>query len=68
MVTWFTNLRNLQEGMFFFFSVEKNRCTLHLSYNLNVVRRSVCLVFGPIMIDDYAASIFNCKPVGQAST
>ena len=36
-----------------------------ISYNLNVMRQSLCLVFNPIMIDNYAA-FFNCTPVGRA--
>ena len=35
-------------------------------YNLNVMRQSACLVFNPIMVDNYAA-FFNCTPVGRAS-
>ena len=35
-------------------------------YNLNVMRQSSCLVFNPIMVDNYAA-FFNCTPVGRAS-
>ena len=35
-------------------------------YNLNVMRQSACLVFNPIMADNYAA-FFNCTPVGRAS-
>ena len=38
----------------------------HIGYNLNVMRQSACLVFNPIMVDDYAA-FFNCTPVGRAS-
>ena len=37
-----------------------------IGYNLNVMRQSACLVFNPIMIDNYAA-FFNCTPVGRAS-
>ena len=37
-----------------------------IGYNLNVMRQSACLVFNPIMVDDYAA-FFNCTPVGRAS-
>ena len=29
------------------------------------MRQSACLVFNPIMVDNYAA-IFNCTPVGRA--
>ena len=37
-----------------------------IGYNLNVMRQSACLVFNPIMVDNYAA-FFNCTPVGLAS-
>ena len=37
-----------------------------IGYNLNVMRQSACLVFNPIMIDNYAAFL-NCTPVGRAS-
>ena len=37
-----------------------------IGYNLNVTRQSACLVFNPIMVDNYAA-FFNCMPVGRAS-
>ena len=37
-----------------------------VGYNLNVMPQSACLVFNPIMVDNYAA-FFNCTPVGRAS-
>ena len=37
-----------------------------IGYNLNVMRQSACLVFNPIMVDNYAA-FFNCTPGGRAS-
>ena len=37
-----------------------------IGYNLNVMRQSACLVFNPIMVDNYAV-FFNCTPVGRAS-
>ena len=37
-----------------------------IGYNLYVMRQSACLVFNPIMVDNYAA-FFNCTPVGRAS-
>ena len=48
------------------FSVQKNHYTLqtYIGYNLNVMRQSACLVFNPIMVDNYAA-FFNCTPVGR---
>ena len=36
-----------------------------IGYNLNVMRQSACLVFNPIIVDNYAA-FFNCTPVGRA--
>ena len=35
-----------------------------IGYNLNVMRQSACLVFNPIMVDNYAA-FFNCTPVAS---
>ena len=37
-----------------------------IGYNLNVMRQSACLVFNPIMVDNYAVFL-NCTPVGRAS-
>ena len=37
-----------------------------IGYNLNLMRQPACLVFNPIMVDNYAA-FFNCTPVGRAS-
>ena len=37
-----------------------------IGYNLNVMRQSACLVFNPVMVDNYAA-FFDCTPVGRAS-
>ena len=36
-----------------------------IGYNLNVMRQSACLVFNPIMVDNYAA-FFNCTPVASS--
>ena len=51
----------------FFFQFRKiiTRYT-RIGYNLNVMRHSACLVFNPIMVDNYAA-FFSCTPVGRAS-
>ena len=38
----------------------------HIGYYFNVMRQSVCLVFNPMMVDNYAAFL-NCTPVGRAS-
>ena len=37
-----------------------------IGYKLKVMRQSACLVFNPIMVNNYVA-FFNCKPVGRAS-
>ena len=37
-----------------------------IGYNLNVMRQSACLVFNPIMVNNYAA-FFNCTPMDRAS-
>ena len=54
--------------MIFLFSSEENHITLQtyrlqLDYNLNVnMRQDACLVFNPIMVNNYAA-FFNSMPV-----
>ena len=61
------NLRNLKELTIFLFSSEKIITRYRrIGYNLNVMRQSACLVFNPIMVDNYAA-FFNCTPVGRVS-
>ena len=37
-----------------------------IGYNSNVMRQSACLVFNPVMVDNYAAFL-NCSPMGQVS-
>ena len=37
-----------------------------IGYNLNVMRQSACLIFNPIMVDNYAA-FFNCTPMDRVS-
>ena len=37
-----------------------------IGYNINIMRQSACLVFNPIMVNNFA-SPFNCTPVGRAS-
>ena len=37
-----------------------------ISYNLNVMRQSACLVFNRIIVCNYA-SLLNCMPVGRVS-
>ena len=37
-----------------------------VGYNVGVVRRSACLVFGPVAVGGFA-SLFGCAPVGRAS-
>ena len=47
--------------------IEAFNSTYGLGYNLNLMRQSACLVFNPITVDNYAAFVFNCTPVGRAS-
>ena len=37
-----------------------------IGYNINIMRQSACLVFNPIMVNNFA-SLFNCTPVGRVS-
>ena len=37
-----------------------------IGYNINIMRLSACLVFNPIMVNNFA-SRFNCTPVGRGS-
>ena len=37
-----------------------------IGYTINITRQSVCLVFNPITVNNFA-SIFNCTPAGRAS-
>ena len=41
-------------------------CYKRIGFNLNVMRQSVCLVINSITGNDFA-SLFNCKPVDEAS-
>ena len=50
----------------FFFSIKNITRYGRIGYNLNAMRQSACLVFNPIMVDNYAA-FFNCTLVGRAS-
>ena len=36
-----------------------------IGYNLNVMRQSTCLVFNPVMVDNYAAFLTACRLVGR---
>ena len=48
------------------FSDQFRKIIMHykrISYNLNVMRQSACLVINPITVDGYAA-LFNCTPGG----
>ena len=62
MVYTFRNLLGLLESaiMLQTSTLEINR---RIAYNLNVMRQSACLVFNPILVDNYAAS-FDCTDVG----
>ena len=37
-----------------------------IGHNINIMRQSACLVFNPIMVNNFA-SFFNCTPVGRVS-
>ena len=37
-----------------------------IGYNINIMRQSACLVFNPIMVNNFA-SLFNYTPAGRAS-
>ena len=37
-----------------------------IGYNINIMRQSACLVFNPIMVNNFA-SLFNCMSVGRVS-
>ena len=37
-----------------------------IGYNINIMRKSACLVFNPVTVNNFA-SLFNCTPVGRAS-
>ena len=41
-------------------------CYKRIGYNINIMRQSACLVFNPIMVNNFA-SLFNCTLVGRAS-
>ena len=58
MVTCFTNFKKQFRKI-----ITRNR---RIGYKFNVMRQSVCLVFNPVMVDNYVA-FFNCTPVGRAS-
>ena len=66
MVTRFINLRNLYEGIFFLFSLEK----IIIRYK-RIGYNSLCdslhvSFFNPIIVDNYAA-FFNYTSVGRVS-
>ena len=66
MVTWFINFTKLIGRNDFSFHFRKIVTRYRrIEYNLNVMRQSACLVFNPVMVDNYAA-FFNCTPVGRA--
>ena len=51
------------------FSYQFRKITMRykrISFNLNVMRQSACLVINPTTVDGYAA-LFNCTPVDRAS-
>ena len=55
----------MKVGLIFLLSLEKLSYVINV-YNINIMRQSACLVFNPIMVNNFA-SLFNCTPVGRAS-
>ena len=58
--------------------IGKNDCPYHfkkiivrykkIDYNINVMRKTACLVVNPIKVNSFAVSyLFNCTTVGQTS-
>ena len=67
MVTWYINSKKLKVGLIF--SDQFRNINVHykyIGYMINIMRQSVCLVFNPITVNNFA-SLFNCTPVGRAS-
>ena len=59
--------KKIRDMTIFLISLEKNIMRYkRIGYNLNVMRKSACLVISPIKVDGYAA-LFNCTPVDRAS-
>ena len=52
--------------MLFLFSLKIFMHYKSLGYNIDVMRQSVCLLFNPVTVDNYA-SFLNCMPAGRAS-
>ena len=48
------------------FSLNKMYTQHQFSLEKIIMRQSACLVFNPVMVDNYAA-FFDCMPVGRAS-
>ena len=55
----------MKVGLIFLLSLEKLSYVINV-YNINIMRQSACLVFNPIMVNNFS-SLFNCTPVGRAS-
>ena len=47
--------------------IGSNDFSYRIGYNLNVMRQSACLVFNPIMVDNYAA-YFDCSAILVSGT
>ena len=57
--------KKMKIGLIFLISSEKLSYVTN-GYNINIMRQSVCLVFNPFTVNNFA-SLFNCTPVGRAS-
>ena len=66
MEIWYINLRKSLEIQTSLISLEVSlKRFRRTGYNLDIMRQTACLVFNPIMVDDYAA-LFSCTVVVQA--
>ena len=66
LVYKFKKLKGINDFSFQFRKIITRYRRIGYTCNLNVMRQSACLVFNPVMVDNYAA-FFNCTPVGRAS-
>ena len=63
----YKSMKLIGKNVFFSFQFRKIITRYRrIGYILDVMRQSACLVFNPIMFDNYAAFL-NCTPVSQAS-
>ena len=58
--------KKMKVGLIFLFNSEKILYIINVLDIIIIMRQSACLVFNPIMVNNFA-SLFNCTPVGRAS-